>query len=63
MAGVLDGVRIIELTTMVRPLAGMLLADLGASVIVRIQRQRSVPLFPRGLYGGTSSPIIATSAA
>jgi formyl-CoA transferase len=32
--GVLDGVRVIELTTMITgPLAGMLLADLGASVI------------------------------
>jgi crotonobetainyl-CoA:carnitine CoA-transferase CaiB-like acyl-CoA transferase len=34
MAGPLDGVRIVELTTMITgPLAGMLLADLGASVI------------------------------
>ena len=34
MAGVLSGVRVIELTTMITgPLAGMLLADLGASVI------------------------------
>ena len=34
MGGVLDGVRVIELTTMITgPLAGMLLADLGASVI------------------------------
>jgi crotonobetainyl-CoA:carnitine CoA-transferase CaiB-like acyl-CoA transferase len=34
MPGVLDGVKILELTTMITgPLAGMLLADLGASVI------------------------------
>jgi formyl-CoA transferase len=34
MAGMLDGVRIVELTTMITgPLAGMLLADLGASVV------------------------------
>ena len=34
MNGVLDGVRVIELTTMITgPLAGMLLADLGASII------------------------------
>ena len=34
MSGVLDGVRVIELTTMITgPLAGMLLADLGASII------------------------------
>ena len=34
MGGVLDGVRVLELTTMITgPLAGMLLADLGASVI------------------------------
>ena len=34
MAGVLDGVRVLELTTMITgPLAGMLLADLGAAVI------------------------------
>jgi formyl-CoA transferase len=34
MGGVLDGVRVIELTTMITgPLAGMLLADLGAAVI------------------------------
>lgn len=34
MGGVLDGVRVIELTTMITgPLAGMLLADLGASII------------------------------
>jgi formyl-CoA transferase len=34
MGGMLDGVRVIELTTMITgPLAGMLLADFGASVI------------------------------
>ena len=34
MGGLLEGVRVIELTTMITgPLAGMLLADLGASVI------------------------------
>jgi crotonobetainyl-CoA:carnitine CoA-transferase CaiB-like acyl-CoA transferase len=34
MSGMLDGVKVIELTTMITgPLAGMLLADLGASIV------------------------------
>jgi crotonobetainyl-CoA:carnitine CoA-transferase CaiB-like acyl-CoA transferase len=55
MAGVLDGVRIVELTTMITgPLAGMLLADLGASVIKVENPQGGDPFryFRGGLYGG-----------
>ncbi|MCC6887806.1 MAG: CoA transferase [Hyphomicrobiales bacterium] len=51
----LDGVRVIELTTMITgPLAGMLLADLGASVIKIENPDQGDPFrsFRGGLYGG-----------
>lgn len=53
--GLLDGVRVIELTTMITgPLAGMLLADLGASVIKVENPEGGDPFryFRGGLYGG-----------
>jgi crotonobetainyl-CoA:carnitine CoA-transferase CaiB-like acyl-CoA transferase len=55
MGGVLDGVRVIELTTMITgPLAGMLLADLGASVIKVENPEGGDPFrnFRGGLYSG-----------
>ena len=55
MAGVLSGVRVIELTTMITgPLAGMLLADLGASVIKIENPDGGDPFryFRGGRYGG-----------
>ena len=51
----LDGVRVIELTTMITgPLAGMLLADLGASVIKIENRDGGDPFrsFGGGRYSG-----------
>jgi crotonobetainyl-CoA:carnitine CoA-transferase CaiB-like acyl-CoA transferase len=53
--GVLDGVRVIELTTMITgPLAGMLLADLGASIIKVENPEGGDPFryFRGGLYSG-----------
>jgi formyl-CoA transferase len=55
MTAPLDGVRVIELTTMITgPLAGMLLADLGASVIKIENPEHGDPFrsFRGGLYGG-----------
>ncbi len=55
MGGVLDGVKVIELTTMITgPLAGMLLADLGASVIKVENPDKGDPFryFRGGLYSG-----------
>ncbi len=55
MGGVLDGVRVIELTTMITgPLAGMLLADLGASIIKVENPEGGDPFryFRGGLYSG-----------
>jgi formyl-CoA transferase len=55
MKAPLAGVRILELTTMITgPLAGMLLADLGASVIKVENPERGDPFrsFRGGLYGG-----------
>ena len=55
MGGVLDGVRVIELTTMITgPLAGMLLADLGAAVIKVENPDGGDPFryFRGGLYSG-----------
>jgi crotonobetainyl-CoA:carnitine CoA-transferase CaiB-like acyl-CoA transferase len=65
MTQVLKGVRVVELSTMITaPLAGMMLADLGAEVIkVEIRRRRSVPSFPVGITARTSRPTTAASAA
>jgi len=55
MASPLAGVRVVELTTMITgPLAGMLLADLGASVIKVENPEGGDPFryFRGGLYGG-----------
>ena len=55
MMRALDNVRVIELTTMITgPLAGMLLADLGATVIKIENRDRGDPFrnFHGGLYSG-----------
>jgi crotonobetainyl-CoA:carnitine CoA-transferase CaiB-like acyl-CoA transferase len=55
MTGVLDGVRVLELTTMITgPLAGMLLGDLGASIIKIENREGGDPFryFRGDLYGG-----------
>lgn len=55
MASALEGVRVLELTTMITgPLAGMLLADLGASVIKIENPAGGDPFrsFRGGLYGG-----------
>jgi formyl-CoA transferase len=55
MQAPLAGVRVLELTTMITgPLAGMLLADLGASVIKVENPERGDPFrsFRGGLYGG-----------
>src|SRR5262245_10699786 len=55
MPGPLDGVRVIELTTMITgPLAGMLLADLGAAVIKIENPDGGDPFrsFRGGRYGG-----------
>ncbi len=55
MRNPLDGVRVVELTTMITgPLAGQLLSDLGASVI-KIENRESGDTFRNhhgGLYGG-----------
>ena len=51
----LSGVRVVELTTMITgPLAGMLLADLGASVIKIENREGGDPFrsFRGGRYSG-----------
>jgi formyl-CoA transferase len=55
MGGMLDGVRVIELTTMITgPLAGMLLADLGASIIKIENPEGGDPFrhFRGGRYSG-----------
>jgi crotonobetainyl-CoA:carnitine CoA-transferase CaiB-like acyl-CoA transferase len=54
MAGTLEGVRIVELTTMITgPLAGQLLADLGAAVIKVENRDGGDPF--RNYHGGNYS--------
>jgi formyl-CoA transferase len=55
MSSPLDGVRVVELTTMITgPLAGMLLADLGASIVKIENPEGGDPFryFRGGLYGG-----------
>ena len=55
MGNVLDGVSVLELTTMITgPLAGMLLADLGASVVKVENREGGDPFRSHrgGMYGG-----------
>jgi crotonobetainyl-CoA:carnitine CoA-transferase CaiB-like acyl-CoA transferase len=55
MTGMLNGVRVVELTTMITgPLAGMLLADLGASIIKVENPDGGDPFryFRGGLYSG-----------
>ncbi len=55
MSGLLDGVRVIELTTMITgPLAGMMLADLGASVVKVENPEGGDPFrsFRGGRYSG-----------
>lgn len=55
MAGVLDGVKVLELTTMITgPLAGMMLADLGAQSI-KVENPKGGDLF-RTFRGGNYSP-------